>query len=417
MNAARLQECLQTYRDGLLQSTLPFWLQHAPDEAHGAWRFGLDQDGQVVDHDKPIWLIGRFTWLLSTLGQDPLVRAHVTEAERARWQAEAARGIDFLERHAFAPDGRMYFLVDRQGRPLRMRRYAFSEAFAAMAYGAWAAWSGDAAARARSLALFEAFVDSLQDPRAEAKVDPHTRPQVGLAHPMIVLAVAQALRRAWPDDEEVLERCASHATRAVAQIRRCFLHEELQAVLELATPEGACIDSFEGRTLNPGHAIEAAWFFLEEARWLRGQGSSSSAEADALVEDGCRILDWMWRRGWDEEHGGLHAFVDLHGHPMQELARETKFWWPHNEAVLATLMAWEATGEARYAVWHGLVHDWAHQHFADPTHGEWFGYLRRDGSRLSTLKGGTWKGPFHVPRMQWLGWRICERLQATESSG
>lgn len=64
-----------------------------------------------------------------------------------------------------------------------------------------------------------------------------------------------------------------------------------------------------------------------------------------------------------------------------------KFWWPHNEAVIPTLLAHELTGDLKYARWHQHVHEWAHRHFGDPVHGEWFGYLHRDGSVSSTLKG------------------------------
>jgi N-acylglucosamine 2-epimerase len=99
---------------------------------------------------------------------------------------------------------------------------------------------------------------------------------------------------------------------------------------------------------------------------------------------------------------------------VQEYWHDMKFWWPHNEAIIATLLAWRMTGEARYAAWHRQVHDWAHRHFADPVHGEWFGYLHRDGSVASRQKGGTWKGPFHLPRMQWYCWRL---LQETPAAG
>ena len=34
-----------------------------------------------------------------------------------------------------------------------------------------------------------------------------------------------------------------------------------------------------------------------------------------------------------------------------------------------------------------LVADWAHKHFRDGEYGEWFGYLHRDGSISSEIKG------------------------------
>ena len=43
---------------------------------------------------------------------------------------------------------------------------------------------------------------------------------------------------------------------------------------------------------------------------------------------------------------------------------------------------------------------------ADPEHGEWFGYLHRDGRLSSALKGSLWKSFFHLPRMQWQCWTL-----------
>ena len=71
-----------------------------------------------------------------------------------------------------------------------------------------------------------------------------------------------------------------------------------------------------------------------------------------LIRLGCTILDWMWERGWDEEYGGMFYFRDLRGLPVQEYWHDMKFWWPHNEAIIATLLAWTLTGDAQYARWH-----------------------------------------------------------------
>ena len=118
------------------------------------------------------------------------------------------------------------------------------------------------------------------------------------------------------------------------------------------------------------------------------------------------MLDWMWERGWDPEYGGLLSFCDLRGLPPQEPVHQMKYWWPHNEAIIATLLAYKLTGESYQAERFKQVYSWAHEHFADPKHGEWFGYLNRDGTRSTDLKGNHWKGPFHLPRMQWYVPRI-----------
>jgi N-acylglucosamine 2-epimerase len=216
--------------------------------------------------------------------------------------------------------------------------------------------------------------------------------------PMILIVTAQELRKAAPDEP----LCDEWIARSVDEIERDFLKPEFEALLENVGTDGRFLDHFDGRLLNPGHAIEAAWFILDEARHRGGDRR--------LEQLGTTILDWMWRRGWDEEHGGILYFRDVRGLPVQEYWHDMKFWWPQNEAVIASLMAFATTGERRYADWHRAIHDWTHARFPDPVHGEWFGYLHRDGRLSSPVKGNLWKSAFHVPRMQLRGWQLCEEL-------
>jgi N-acylglucosamine 2-epimerase len=394
MTPERIAELIAAYRDGLLEDTLPFWTRHAVDREHGGFLFCLDRDGTVVDTDKGLWQHGRFVWLLSTL--------YTTVEPREEWLELARHGVGFLRRHGFDSDGRMFFQVTREGRPLRKRRYVFTEAFGAIALAAWARAAGDEQAADEARALFRLMLRYGTTPGLiPPKVDPLTRPSKGLTFPMITLATAQVLRAELGDPlaEEWIER-------SIEEIRRDFVKPDLEAVLETVGPRGEPIDHFDGRILNPGHALEAAWFVLAEARHRGGDSE--------LVRLGTSMVDWMWRRGWDPEHGGLYYFRDLRDLPVQEYWHDMKFWWPHCEAILATLYAWAATGDPRYAEWHRQVHDWAHRHFADPEHGEWFGYLHRDGRLSVTLKGNLWKGPFHLPRMQLVAWKLLEDLAARD---
>jgi N-acylglucosamine 2-epimerase len=213
---------------------------------------------------------------------------------------------------------------------------------------------------------------------------------------MIAINVAQELRHAidLPEADTWIDRC-------IDELRRDFLQPDIQCVMETVGPQGEIIDHFDGRTLNPGHAIEGAWFVLREGKH-RGDRE--------LVDMGCRMLDWMWARGWDSEYGGILYFCDVYGKPVQEYWHDMKFWWPQNEAIIATLLAYQLTGDDKYARWHRMIHDWAYQHFPDPEYGEWFGYLHRDGRVSVPLKGNIWKGPFHIPRMQLLCWKLAEEL-------
>jgi N-acylglucosamine 2-epimerase len=379
------------YRSGLLDDVVPFWLERAIDREHGGYLFCRDRDGTLLDTDKSVWAQGRFAWLLGTL--------YAEVEPRAEWLEGCRHGVDFLRKHGFDNDGRMYFLVTRDGRPLRKRRYVFSECFTVIALAALARATGDTAVRDEACALFDRIAHLLTTPGAlPPKVDPGTRPQKGLAVPMILIVTAQELRKAAPGHAA----CTSWIDRSIAEIERDFMAPEFEAVLETVGPNGEFIDHFDGRLLNPGHAIEAAWFILDEARHRSGDSG--------LTELGTRILDWMWKWGWDPEHGGILYFRDCRGGPPSEYWHDMKFWWPQNEATIATLMAYSLTREPKYAAWHREIDEWMHARFPDPEHGEWFGYLHRDGKLSSTVKGNHWKSCFHVPRMQLRCWQLCEEL-------
>lgn len=183
--------------------------------------------------------------------------------------------------------------------------------------------------------------------------------------------------------------------RSIDTIRRYFIHPEFKALLEMVTPEGELIDTINGRTINPGHCIETAWFLLEEAKyrgWDEGYGKE-------IKEMALQILDWSWDWGWDQEFGGIINFRDCKGFPAQDYSQDMKFWWPQTEAVIATLYAYEATGDTKYLEMHRLANDWTYEFLPDPVYGEWFGYLHRDGSVAQPAKGNLFKGPFHIPRM------------------
>jgi N-acylglucosamine 2-epimerase len=344
-----------------------------------------------------VWFQGRAAWTFATL--------YRTVERRPEWCEAAQSCLDFIRRHCRAPDGKLYFTVTRDGRPLRLRRYVFSEAFAAIGSAVFAAATGDHRAAAEAVTYFETYLRHSFTPGVvPPKVDPATRPAQSLAAYMIAIATAQEIRAALGDLEVAGSTCTAWIDRSIEMIERDFYKPELGALLEMTDPEGGVIDHFDGRTLNPGHGLECAWFILHEAK-LRGRNLR-------LLQLGLGILDAMWAHGWDTEFGGILYFTDLKGLPVQEYWAEMKFWWPHNEAIIATLLAWQLTGEAKYAGWHRLVHEWAHRVFPDPVHGEWFGYAQRDGRISTQLKGNLWKGPFHLPRMQWYCWRLVDELLA-----
>jgi N-acylglucosamine 2-epimerase len=377
------------YREALLGDVIPFWLRHGMDPEHGGIMTALDRDGTVIDTDKSVWFQGRAAWMFATL--------YNTVEQRAEWLDAARSCVEFIRRHCFAPDGKMYFTVTQEGRPLRMRRYVFSESFAAIAFAAFAKAGGDAQAADEALRSFATYLRYSFEPGSMLPKFEPTRPMKGIGAHMIGIVTAQELRANLGDVVVSGRSCTEWIDRSIAEIERDFLKPEHEALMEVVSPDGGIMDHFDGRTLNPGHAIECSWFLMHEGN-LRGD--------QRLIRLGATILDWMWKRGWDAEHGGLLYFTDLRGLPVQEYWHDMKFWWPQNEAIIATSLAWKLTGEARHAEMHRLVHDWSFAHFPDAEYGEWFGWLHRDGSVSSRAKGSMWKGPFHLPRCLWYCWRL-----------
>ena len=366
------------YQKQLLDDCVPFWFPRAVDTEHGGFLHCFDGDGTLVDSDKSVWAQGRMSWMLLVLYQE-LER-------RPEWLEWAEGGLRFLEEKCTDPsDGRMYFHVTRAGAPIRKRRYAYSESFAAIAFAAHASATGDARSAEAARELFDFFTDWNFTPgRMPAKFT-ETRPLTGLGPRMITLVTAQELELRLGKSSET----TAWIDRCLEEIEALFVKPDLEVVMETVAPDGSISDHFDGRTLNPGHAIEGAWFIMEEAR-RRGDSR--------LVKLGCDMLDWMWRRGWDTEHGGLFYFRDVFDKPVQEYWHTMKFWWPHDEALIATLLAHQLTGEPRYLAMHKECRAWAFSRFGDPAHGEWFGYLHQDGRPSSTLKGSLWKSFFHHPR-------------------
>lgn len=389
MNKHSLEHYMETYKSGLLENILPFWIQHGIDWEDGGYTFCLDRDGSILDSDKGVWQTGRFAWMILTLYNEV--------EQKEEWLKIGLHGIDFLEKHCYDEKGKMYFIVDKKGDPVRMRRYVYSESFAAIAYAACFKATGDHKYRDKAREAFDLSQKYNSTPGLIPPKYTEHREMRGMGVPMIGIVTAQELRQNLNDDSYT-----EYIDHWIKEIRDYFINYEYQAVMESVGPQGEFIDHFEGRLLTPGHALEAAWFILREAM--------HRDHDEELISLGTTMLDWMWAIGWDKEYGGIYYFRDVLGLPVQEYWHDMKFWWPHNEAIIATLMAYQITGDQKYAAWHKEVHDWAFKHFPDPDYGEWYGYLHRDGRISVPLKGNIWKGPFHIPRMYFMAWKICESL-------
>ncbi|MBR5388732.1 MAG: AGE family epimerase/isomerase [Clostridia bacterium] len=374
------------FKDELFGSCVPFWLNNGVDETYGGVKNCLDRTGKVYSTDKSVWMQGRtaytFSHLCNQFGKDE------------RFLSFAKSCIDFEKKHCIDPtDGRMYFTVTKDGKPLRKRRYWFSETFYIIANAEYYMASGDESRLKEAVKYFDFVYGMYKDPSTDPyKITPKTiastRRLKGLSQPMIMLNVASIMRRA----DKANEKKYTDAITGLIKDIKTFYKPELKALLECVTAEGEYFsEASEGRVVNPGHDIEASWFLLEEGLY-RGDKE--------LIDFARTIFDISIERGWDEEYGGILYFKDVENNPVEAYEHDMKLWWPHNEAIIASLYLYKQTGDVKYKQWFERITEYAFAHFSDRVYGEWFGYLRRDGKPTEPpCKGHTYKGAFHVMRM------------------
>ena len=383
------------YQNALLQDVLPFWERHSVDREQGGYFTCLDRAGHVFDTDKFVWLQARQVWTFSML-YNRLEKKEVW-LEIARW------GADFLKQHGRDAEGNWYFALDRQGRPLVQPYNVFSDCFAAMAFSQYALASGDEEAQDVALQAYRNVLRRKDNPKGKySKAVPGTRPLKSLALPMILANLS--LEMEWLLDRHALNETIEMSLREVMTL---FLDQERELLFEHISPDGSHPDCFDGRLINPGHSIEAMWFIMDIAH--------RNHDARLINQTVDVILNTL-ACGWDSEYGGIYYFLDAQGKPPQQLEWDQKLWWVHAEALVALAKGYTLTGRRECWEWYEKVHEYtwgtpprrglrAKPRFPDPEYGEWFGYLNRRGEVLLNLKGGKWKGCFHVPRTLYLCYR------------
>ncbi len=388
------------YKTTLLENVIPFWQKHSIDTQYGGYFTALSREGQVYDTDKFIWLQSRQVWMFSMLCN----QLKGQPERRDRWLAVAKGGADFLAQHGRDAAGNWYFSLNRAGQPLTQPYSIFSDCFAAMAFSQYALAmdEGEARDQAKEVAL-QAYYNVLrrqENPKGKySKAYPGTRPLKALAVPMILANLS--LEMDWLLAGDQLDAVLDKTRH---EVMGDFLDGSRMLMCEHVSPHGQRVDSFEGRLINPGHGIEAMWFMMAIA-----QRHHDTALSDRATDVVLSILNFAW----DTKYGGLYYFIDSQGHPPQQLEWDQKLWWVHLETLVALAMAYRLTGREDCWIWYQRVHTYTWEHFADAEQGEWYGYLNRRGEVLLPLKGGKWKGCFHVPRALYLCWQQFEQMQGS----
>ena len=384
---AALEPYYNRYRHELFDRVLPFWLKHSLDREYGGYFTCLDRDGSIYDTRKYVWMNGRAAWTFA--------RLYNSVEQRPEWLAFSKSCIEFLRKHAYTPEGHVYFSLTREGDPAFVQRKPYSAVFVALGLLEYAAASGDEYCRREGVALFHKICDWIAHPGKLGR-PAYGPPASQLADIMVIALLAMEIVKFDPSCAHWLDWCLDAV--------KAHHDPERRILLENAMPDDDARfrGTPEGRFFCPGSAIEVAWFLLHVER-LR-----PNASVRRLLFE---VIEGSLGYGWDGEHGGLYYFMDVESKPMLQLEAPMKLWWPHTEAIYACILAYTETREDKWLGWLKRVDAYAFEHFADPEHGEWFGYCDRAGNRTHTLKGNNYKGAFHVPRF------LLFSLQAMEGAG
>lgn len=379
----------ESYKKDLTENIMPFWMEYGLDRENGGVYTCVDRDGSLMDTTKSVWFQGRFAFICSF--------AYNNVEKNQEWLDAAKSTLEFIEKHCFDEQGHMYFSVTAEGKPLRKRRYVFSETFAAIAMSEYALATGDQHWAKRAIQVFEDTQRFLATPGfLPAKFEADVKLQ-GHSIVMILINVGSCIRKVVNDP-----KLTQQIDESIEKLKKYFIHPEFKCLLETVGENGEFIDTNMTRTINPGHCIETSWFIMEEAK-LRGWDKP-------MLDLALQVFDWSWDWGWDKQYGGIINFRDCKNLPPQDYSQDMKFWWPQCETIIASLYAYLGTGDEKYLYRHERISEWTYAHFPDAEYGEWYGYLHRDGTVAQPAKGNLYKGPFHIPRMMIKGYMLCQEI-------
>ncbi|XP_040049367.2 N-acylglucosamine 2-epimerase [Gasterosteus aculeatus] len=392
MSVAKLEEWRQRIVKEL-DDTVAFWLKYSHDTTHGGFFTCLGRDGTVYDELKYVWLQGRQVWMYCRLYRtmERFRRPEILEAAKA--------GGAFLRRFARVSSGqwKCAFCLTRDGKAVKIQRTVFSECFYLLAMDELSRVTADEGMQLEAEQMMEQLihwvrVDSSGLGRPQL---PGDFPTNSMAVPMMLLCLVHQLSEGR--GQEVAHKYSELTGWCVQQILQ-HVQRDGTAVLENVSLQGGELPGCLGRLQNPGHALEAGWFLLQ----LSAQQQDSELQRTAIN----KFVELPFQSGWDNGHGGLFYFLDVDGHCPTQLEWNMKLWWPHCEALIAFLMAYSQTKKPELLQRFSQVYEYTFNHFPDADSGEWFGYLTQEGKPALDLKGGPFKGFFHVPRCLYM----CELM-------
>lgn len=385
------KELYDKYRNLLLGNVVPFWLKYGIDWKYGGVLSCIGDDGIVASGDKFIWSQARSVWFFSAL--------YNRVQKRPEFLAAAENSIRFLLAHGRDRYGKWIYHTDQKGRPIEGASSIYSDCFVIYGFNEYYRAVPDERIFSIARETFERVRRRIEDPDFQ-ETAPYLLPPGWKNHgiPMIMTEVTNEFVRTTADSglEPLLDDY-------VGRVMNHFVRPERKVLLEFLTSGYQELTPPAGTFVMPGHAIESMWFVMHVACRRRDED---------LITRAAEVIRWHLELGWDSDYGGIFLSRDIEGHEPYLPHSDKKLWWPHVEALYATLLAHELTGKPWCLEWYQRVADWAWSHFPAPEFGDWYQRLTREGKPTTEVIALPVKDPFHLPRAAILIMQLMESARA-----
>ncbi len=401
------ENLFQFYITHLTSVVLPFWEKAIDVQNGGVYTCFTNAGDLLLSKDKYTWSQGRFAWVWSRLSW--MCTNGLLTGSPEDYLGLAKGTIDFLNQHAIMDNGNCAFLLTEDGEKKEsipgkgFDTSFFADCFIVLAFEEYARVSKDLQVLDRALRLHDHIVDRLKSD--DVRSEPYPIPRGYKAHSvsMIMLNVTQELAETLEGlqhkrTEEFVRASLNYATEILVTFQKGD-----GRIAELVPKEEGMDQTLLSRYVNPGHAIESMWFVMKTA---------SKYRRNECIEKAGKGLKKAFELGWDQEKGGLFRYVDMNGgkpegeesHCLYEqMVLETwdmKLWWPHSEALYATLLAYELTGDSEFLALYDRTHNYAFHIFPNPNPeiGEWIQIRDRVGLPVNKIVALPVKDPYHILR-------------------
>ncbi|MCC2683979.1 MAG: N-acylglucosamine 2-epimerase (GlcNAc 2-epimerase) [Paenibacillaceae bacterium] len=410
MSASKLEyeQWLEFYREHAERQLLPFW-RNAEDKEYGGVYTCFNNSGdRLLSRDKFTWSQGRFLWLWTRIASH--CSRGLLRGEASSYIGQARKTFEFLERHAFLPDGSCSFLLSREGdnkEAIPGEGYDLSfyaDCFVVIGYAEYARLTKNAQALDKAYTLYRHIERRLRS--GTVRSEPYPVPPGYDAHgySMIMLNTSQELANA-------MEELGDRRSPELRSDSRVWMEDIIFRFADgrdwipelLPRSKEVNANTLLARHINPGHTIECMWFVIVEAQ--KNQRSD-------IVDRAAGIAANTLELGWDEQYGGLFRYVDREGGEprgeragdrFEQLVADTwnmKLWWPHSEALYTTLLCGESTRDARFYTMFRRLHDYVFRVFPNPDRsiGEWIQIRDHQGDPVDAVVALPVKDPYHILR-------------------